>query len=565
MVMCPGVVPSLADEPPAAQAPATAGQAALEAKTSTAATLDLSYIPASAVAAVVLHPRPVLTGPYAEMLPTEVIAAWGIQNLGFDPLDIEEAVGIATAPEVPPGLPPQSREPEPNFGIVLRFAKPYSASDVLARLRPMVESIRELDGKKFAPLRGPIRTGVYFPNDRTIVAGGLGFVLKMIRAKEVDSKLTQLLHATDCSGTATAVFSVDAVRGLVDQAMASAPPVPPPFADFLKIPDLISSGVAKADMRVPGELSLTLHARDVASAEELQQLIQRAIDIGRQMAMVQAARENPSSDDPVDQARQKYMMRITSRMFDGLKPKRIGADVKWRTAVSSNPAANMAVVGILVALLLPAVAAAREAARHNQSQANLKQIGLSIMNYESAYMRLPARAIFSKDGKPLLSWRMQILPFLGDEGIQFYKDFHRDEAWDSPHNRTLIGRMPQVFSEPSDAEPGHTHYLAPVGKGLVFDGDTGVRMADITDGISKTILIVEADKSVVWTKPEDLDVDLSHPVAGLGHAHPNGFMALFCDGHVMAFADSVDSEFLKALFTIAGGEDVQPMLNRYYR
>ena len=129
---------------------------------------------------------------------------------------------------------------------------------------------------------------------------------------------------------------------------------------------------------------------------------------------------------------------------------------------------------------------------------------------------------------------MQILPYLDESHL--YKEFHLDEPWDSPHNKPLIARMPAVFANPSEQPAiGRTHYVVPVGKGLMFDGEKGVRMADVKDGASNTIMAVEADKSVIWTKPDDLDVDLEKPLDGLGHVRPLDSMRRFAMAQFMSF------------------------------
>ena len=555
MVLSPSFQAMGVAQEPAAR-PVVAGQKA-------AATLDLIYVPASAVGALVLHPQQILAGENADWMPVEVITAAGLQNVGFDPTQIQEAIGVIAPPDM--SNPPKPRsatgghaprhaiaEPSREFGAILRFSQAYSRRDVFAKLQPMAPVVKEIDGKKFALLGGPTPLGIYMPDDRTLLVGTDGFLQQMIAATAVDSDLTKLLKSTDCSGTATAIFSLDAMRDLINQAMAHAPPVPPPFADFLKIPTLVSSGVIKADFRDPGEMSATLHTADAKSAEELQQLIERGIEMGRQIVQARIAHSPDRPDDPVQQASQKYLARISGHMFDHLKPTRDGSDIKWSVAGANGPAANVAVIGILMSLLLPAVQAAREAARRNQSANNLKQLGLSLLNYESAYRQFPARAIFSKEGTPLLSWRVQMLPYL-DEGA-LYKEFHLDEAWDSPHNLPLVARMPATFADPNDPAPGKTHYVVPVGKGLMFDGDKGTRIADITDGTSKTILAVEADNAVIWTKPDDLDVDLDKPFNGLGNLRPGGFPAVFGDDHTSFISDAMDPATLKALFTKAGGE-----------
>ena len=165
---------------------------------------------------------------------------------------------------------------------------------------------------------------------------------------------------------------------------------------------------------------------------------------------------------------------------------------------------------------------------------------------------------FDKNGKPLLSWRVQILPFI--EEAPLYKEFHLDEPWDSEHNKPLIANMPRIYGNPSRPMDSKTNYLVPVGPGTVFEGDKGLKISQITDGTSNTILAVEAneDRAVIWSKPDDLPVNLEKPLTGLGGLRPSGFQAIFCDGSVRLISNSSDLQALKALFTYAGGDNVAP-------
>ena len=198
--------------------------------------------------------------------------------------------------------------------------------------------------------------------------------------------------------------------------------------------------------------------------------------------------------------------------------------------VSGNDAAT---TGVLVALLLPAVQAAREAARRNQSTNNLKMIGLAMHNYHDVNKHFPAAAIADKNGKPLLSWHVAILPYV--EETVLYKQFHLDEPWDSEHNRTLIPLMPSVYANPNlGPTDGKTNYLVPTGEKTLFAGKEGPGMRAILDGTSKTIMLVEADADhlVEWTRPDDLKIDFKQPLAGLSGFRPGVFLALFADGSV---------------------------------
>jgi prepilin-type processing-associated H-X9-DG protein len=252
-------------------------------------------------------------------------------------------------------------------------------------------------------------------------------------------------------------------------------------------------------------------------------------------------------------------------LFPSLSSARVtddGLDVRTRMAFPDPTMIPMpSNQAVLIALLLPAVQSAREAARRAQCTNNLKQMALAAFNYESAYGHFPAAAIAGKDGKPLLSWRVAILPFIEQNSL--YQQFHLDEPWDSPHNKELISKMPQQYTCPSSIpEPGMTHYQVLVGPpdkgkpGTAFQDPTkACRIADITDGTSNTLMVVEAKAAVPWTKPEDVPFDPGQPLLpSLGSNHAGGFNAALCDGSVRFLKLTINEIVLKALATRNGGE-----------
>jgi len=224
-----------------------------------------------------------------------------------------------------------------------------------------------------------------------------------------------------------------------------------------------------------------------------------------------------------------------------------------------NPATA---VPVAIAILVPSVRSAQIAARRSQSVNNLKQIGLALHNFHSTNNHFPAD-IRGKDGKPLLSWRVQLLPFL--EQAELFNALRLDEPWDSAHNKTLLERTPAAFVVPSTpGEPGMTFYRGFRGKGTIFDPKVpeGIGLQNITDGTSNTIAVVEAKQAVPWTKPDsDLPFDDDPKLkrigalrSELGGHFANGFNALFCDGSVRFIRESVNLQVLRALLTRNGGE-----------
>jgi uncharacterized protein (TIGR03067 family) len=207
------------------------------------------------------------------------------------------------------------------------------------------------------------------------------------------------------------------------------------------------------------------------------------------------------------------------------------------------------------------VGPARLAAERVRSLNNLKQIALGMLNYHDANHALPPAAltnIQAGNGKPLLSWRVALLPFI--EQNELYEEFKLDEPWDSGHNKKLIARMPAVYATPGgkDAKSGMTHYQVFVGPGTPFEPRTdrrGIAFNEITDGTSKTLLAVEAADAVIWTRPDDLPFDPKQTVPRLGIGE-GAIHVAFCDGNVAILSREVTPEVLRALITRNGGEQV---------
>ena len=201
----------------------------------------------------------------------------------------------------------------------------------------------------------------------------------------------------------------------------------------------------------------------------------------------------------------------------------------------------------------------REPAARAQSQNNLKQMVLAMHNYQDAVPEksLPPSALADRQGRPLLSWRVLILPYLEQETL--YKKFHLDEPWDSPHNLRLLRQMPKVYASPSfykTAKPYHTPYQVFVGKGTAFEGKSGLRLADdFPDGTSNTILIVEAAEAVPWTKPADLPYGRYRPLPALDWRSPHFFLAALADCSIRNVdLRQLKESTLRAAITRNGGE-----------
>ena len=193
-------------------------------------------------------------------------------------------------------------------------------------------------------------------------------------------------------------------------------------------------------------------------------------------------------------------------------------------------------------------------ARRRESANNLKHLGLAFHNFHDKYQSFPPAASFDADGKPLLSWRVFLLPALGEQKL--YEQFRLNEPWDSEHNKALVDKMPEIFQSPrTPALPGHTVFQVITGEKTLFAGKSGKGMPDIKDGTSNTVLVVEtiAERAVPWTKPADLELDPAAPYTGLVEGR-DGFWTTFCDGSARFISKDVAPETLLKLFMPADGQ-----------
>lgn len=225
------------------------------------------------------------------------------------------------------------------------------------------------------------------------------------------------------------------------------------------------------------------------------------------------------------------------------------------------------VVSLAVGLVMPAVSESVAHSRRDACTRNLKQIGLALHNYHSVYGAFPAAAITDPSGRPLLSWRVLILPYMEQSPIgerSLYDEFHLDEPWDSPHNLALLDRMPPIFSCPADhSRWGRTRYLGIHGPHAMFEGGEGVPVSSVRDGTSNTILLAEAEHAVAWTKPEDHQYAPktsgeaeSSGLPEFGSPHRSGFQGLFGDSSVRFIKHSIEPRTLHALLTRDGNEAI---------
>jgi hypothetical protein len=178
---------------------------------------------------------------------------------------------------------------------------------------------------------------------------------------------------------------------------------------------------------------------------------------------------------------------------------------------------------------------------------NLKQIVLAFHSHSKVYFNNLPGDILDKTGKPLLSWRVAILPFLDEEKL--YKEFKLDEPWDSDNNKKLVEKMPKIYAPVRvKAKAGETFYQTFTGEGSLYVKNAPIyTINNIPDGTSNTGLVFEAGDPVSWSKPADIPFDEKKPLPKLGGLFDGECLVGVGDGSVYHLKKNPDEKHMKYL------------------
>jgi type II secretory pathway pseudopilin PulG len=229
---------------------------------------------------------------------------------------------------------------------------------------------------------------------------------------------------------------------------------------------------------------------------------------------------------------------------------------------------TLACVGIVTSIALPTVTAARDAARKQACTENLRRIAEAMNAYHDEHGHFPPAYTVDDAGKPLHSWRVLILPYLGAEERAIYNQLDLEKPWDAPENTWGSFRAPTVYQCPSDpdASTGMTSYMVVTGKGTIFEADQTVTKTQLQqgDGATQTILVVESsESSIAWNQP--IDITMAQLMQGINSGvspgcrskhPPGGIHIVYADGSIQFVPDYIEASELQKLSTIAGGEVV---------
>ena len=506
------------------------------------------HVPDGAFMASRMNVTRMLNSPSIKWLPIEIAEAWSEHSLG---LDLKTIVEIKTVVATPTG---PGQQPT---GFLVTLSEDYDPANISDELLSSPPT-RMIGGNKAHVInQGGSELLLHAVTARKMLIGSESMLQAMIGSVEGQGTLADLVRANPMGDVDTqSLVAIEPVRPMLQSMADSAvEKMPPELARITELPDLVNAIVYESTADESGQ---AFHAEficaDASAASTTRDILNDALQFGRMMAVGSINESAIRGEGRVPNAQRAYVARIADHIARMIRPEqdndRVVIDLKMDMPVATT--------GVLVGLLLPAVQSAREAARRMQAANNLKQIGLAMHNYHAANKRLPPPAITSGDGTPLLSWRVALLPYLGKQ--ELYDQFHLDEPWDSDHNIQMARQVVDVYVDPSARlKPGETLFRLNSSESGGFRPNGKTAFRDILDGLSNTIMVVEANQiyAVPWTKPNTLEIDQDDPIDDMGSVHRGGFHSLFFDGSVKFVTHDIDTDLFKALLTRAGRETVE--------
>lgn len=198
---------------------------------------------------------------------------------------------------------------------------------------------------------------------------------------------------------------------------------------------------------------------------------------------------------------------------------------------------------------------AREKEWDQAHQTKLARLAEAFDAYYAAHGHYPPAAVAGPDGKTLHSWRVELLPYLGEQKL--FDNYNLDEPWDSEHNKTLVKQIPSIYSTSVWTQKGDSEYFVITGQGTLLDVEGPRTRESMTDAPGETLLVLQSQQHVPWTKPVDIAVSADHSPLRPFRGHGKGFYAAFADGTVRFVSKATDPSSIRAMFTKAGGDEVR--------
>ncbi|MCH7725943.1 MAG: hypothetical protein IH991_05605, partial [Planctomycetes bacterium] len=356
-----------------------------------------------------------------------------------------EPVGEAKDPElIEKSGPPPILIPV-NLGVVVRFAEAEKAAAFVKKFKAQMTEgtsrgktyLRQdvLLDPELASDNSAGLLSVHIADEKTVVFADEAMLLKMMAAADVNSRLVKRLQDLDANNDL--VGAVDLVGLANDKHFEN-------LVSQLESPEL-QSGFAElkglsisVDLGGKTMLQGAVAAKSTDDAADFEQLVRQAIDQCKQgISKTLDGDLSPGQALPMELAR---------ALLEGSEIALDSQNVRFTLRKPD-------LFDDLPEILRPILTDLKSQAQWSKRVSGLQQVAAALNAYVAFQAELYGKPAFpsaflpSVEGKPLLSWRVMLLPFLGAAEEDLYRHFYLDEPWDSEKNKKLLDSMPEVFGK----------------------------------------------------------------------------------------------------------------------
>ncbi|MFK7766790.1 MAG: DUF1559 domain-containing protein [Mariniblastus sp.] len=509
--------------------------------------ISTEFIPRSSVISATLFPAKLNKDPNFSLFPREIVTAWGKKELGFDPMLIREATLVVQDIE--------NFEKEPGWSIVMQFEEMQGLSGKM--LEPLSE--KKIGGKTvFSGKSNGMPSFMVF-DESTVFFGNEEFFEDLMTA-DASGDLATLAKKSSVNGQLQFFMTVKTMRTFLSKTVEDAfgkVELPPQIEGLKQLPQMIDTVQIGVDTNNKLLTKIVLNCPSDTDAEATNELLLESFEFAIEMMITQMAGDM-NLGDPVQAATLAYTRRMAEDYQEKLTPVVKGSTL----TIEVNDEASVAT--IIAGMVLPSIGYNSASYTPQMTPENdARQVALSFHNFESAYGHFPplymsdrdGKPLLGEDGKPLMSGRVGMLPFLEQNNL--VSALRTDEPWDSEHNSQYTRMtIPQFLPA---AESGMVTLRYPVFPNSVWDGEGKKHFGDITDGTSNTIMAIQvAEKNAVnWANPEPWNLSATNPMQSV-FGDLDEVIVTMLDGSVQKLKKSeMTNKKLKAMLTISGGEVIR--------
>ena len=395
---------------------------------------------------------------------------------------------------------------------------------------------------------------VAMPDDRTLLVGPEPLLKKMLTRRWVADKAAGDKAINTVQQQLYDSFPANDIAGMID--LEPLNDLKSQMAQNTPMPGLIEGlqgAIFTADLAGAGKFLSQFEVRTANknSAMQLSALAQGMLQMQKaQMLSMANAPESPLNAEAAE---------TLAGLYDTVKITTKDSSVSYVMPKPDNMESFFETLKPGFVSMFDLIRESRKSAVAMSRRNNMKQIGLAFHNYHDTFNHFPAADGNGERGqgrKTGLSWRVYLLPFI--DQAQLYNQLNLDEDWDSPHNKTLIEQMPDVFKVEGVDKLGYTSVHVFTGDATGMGTAEGTQLRDFTDGTANTILAVVAgpESAEVWTKPGGLEFNPDDPKKVLGTLGEQ-FLVLIGDGSVRFLKSSIDDDTLRNLIQRNDGNVVE--------